>query len=854
MTETNSSDKGGKKLGLNKPKTLELNKTVESGAIRQSFSHGRSKMVQVEVRKKRTFSRDSGGKMAEDRQDAMATEIAALNLEAEPDNDTSNLTNAEKANRAKVLEEAKVEAERRAEEDAKAAEAAEAQAIEDAKVAEAAAIEAAKTVEEEASREKAPSKPAKTEEEAPVASEAAPAPAAPAAPKPQAKPEVKAAPAADKPARHKAPAKKEEDNKRAPSRRGEPKRRRSGKLTISDALRDGEERIRSLAAVKRARAKEKALRQGPMETKKVFREVIVPEVITVQELANRMTERGGVVIKTLMNMGVMATINQTIDADTAELVIEEFGHTMKRVTEADVEEGMRGIEDAPDTQSSRPPIVTVMGHVDHGKTSLLDALRTTDVAAGEAGGITQHIGAYQVHLAGGQEISFIDTPGHAAFTEMRSRGAKVTDIVVLCVAADDGVMPQTIEAIHHSKAAGVPIIIAINKIDLPGADPSRVKQELLQHEIVVEDMGGEVLTVEVSAKQRTNLDKLEEAILLQAEILDLKANPDRSAEGVIVESRMVQGRGTVATVLVQRGTLNVGDIFVAGQEWGRVRALDDDHGRSIKSVLPGQPAEVLGLNGTPNAGDDLTVVANEQRAREITEYRQRQAKDLQATKAGRGTLEQMFEKIKEGEKETLPVVIKADVHGSVEALEGAIEKMNTDEVSIQVLHRAVGGINESDVTLANASGALIIGFNVRANPQARTMARADGVEIRYYSIIYDAIDELKAALSGMLAPEIKETFIGNAEIREVFNVSKVGKVAGCIVIEGNVKRGAKVRLLRDDVVIHEGELSQLKRFKDDAKEVREGTECGMAFANYHDLKVGDVIECFDVEEIARKLD
>ena len=494
-----------------------------------------------------------------------------------------------------------------------------------------------------------------------------------------------------------------------------------------------------------------------------------------------------------------------------------------------------------------------MGHVDHGKTSLLDAMRSTDVASHEAGGITQHIGAYQVQLAGGERITFIDTPGHAAFTEMRSRGAQVTDIVVLCVAADDGVMPQTIEAIRHAKAASVPIIVAINKIDLAGADASRVKQELLQHEIVVEDMGGETLTVEVSAKDHINLDKLEEAILLQAELLDLKANPDRNAEGVVIESRMEQGRGAVATVLVQRGTLNIGDLLVAGGEWGRVKAMTDERGKKIEAAEPGIPVEVLGLNGVPMVGAEVSAVESESRAREVTEYRQRRMKDTRAAKIARGTLEQMFEKIKEGDKETLSVVIKADVHGSVEALIGAVEKMNNDEVSIEILHGAIGGINESDITLANASGALIIGFNVRANPQAREHARRDGVEIRYYSIIYDAIDDLKQALSGMLAPEIRETFIGYAEIREVFSVSKVGKVAGCMITEGLVKRGAKVRLLRDDVVIHEGDLSQLKRFKDDAKEVREGTECGMAFANYHDLQAGDIIECFEVEEIARVL-
>jgi translation initiation factor IF-2 len=495
-----------------------------------------------------------------------------------------------------------------------------------------------------------------------------------------------------------------------------------------------------------------------------------------------------------------------------------------------------------------------MGHVDHGKTSLLDALRTTDVANSEAGGITQHIGAYQVTLETGDKITFVDTPGHAAFTDMRARGAKVTDIVILVVAADDSVMPQTIEAIHHAKAADVPIIVAINKCDKPGADPNKVRTELLQHDIVVEEMGGEVLAVEVSAKARTGLDKLEEAILLQSEILDLKANPNAPASGVIVEAKMEQGRGSVVTTLVQRGTLRKGDIFVAGSEWGRVRVLVDDHGNQVDEAIPGMPIEVLGLNGTPEAGDEVVVVADEAKAREITEYRKRKKRDMASVASSRGTLEQMFEKIKDGEAEELPVVIKADVHGSLEAITGALNKMSTSEVTARVLHGAVGGINESDVVLARASGGFIIGFNVRANAQARELAKRDGVDIRYYSIIYDVTDDMRNALSGMLAPTLKEEFLGYAEVREVFNVSKVGKVAGCMITSGMVKRGSKVRLLRDDVVIHEGELSQLKRFKDDAKEVKEGMECGMSFANYDDLKAGDMIECFDVIEIARKLE
>jgi translation initiation factor IF-2 len=531
-------------------------------------------------------------------------------------------------------------------------------------------------------------------------------------------------------------------------------------------------------------------------------------------------------------------------------VVTEFGHTIKRVADADVEIGLEGQTDDAGELMPRPPVVTIMGHVDHGKTSLLDALRSTDVASGEAGGITQHIGAYQVTLRSGQKITFIDTPGHEAFTAMRARGAKVTDVVVLVVAADDGIMPQTIEAIRHAKAAGVPIIVAINKIDRPDANPQRVRQELLNHELVTEDLGGDVLAVEVSAKQRTNLEALEEAILLQAEILDLRANPSRTAQGVVIEAKVERGRGSVATVLVQKGTLKVGDVFVAGSDWGRVRALVDSHGEKLESAGPATPVEVLGLQGTPAAGDDFITVETESRAREIADYRQRKERDAKAVAGARGTLEQMFSKIAAGEAKELPVVIKGDVQGSVEAIVATLEKMGNEEVKVRVLHAAVGGVNESDITLAKASQALVIGFNVRANPQARDLARRDDVEIRYYSIIYDVADDLRQALTGMLAPTLRERFLGNAQIREVFTITKVGKVAGCMITEGLVKRGAKVRLLRDDVVIHEGALSQLKRFKDDVKEVREGYECGMSFENYNDIQVGDIIECFEIEEVA----
>jgi len=573
----------------------------------------------------------------------------------------------------------------------------------------------------------------------------------------------------------------------------------------------------------------------------------------VQEVANRMAERGADVIKALMRMGVMATINQTIDADTAELIVTEFGHRLRRVSEADVEMGLHGEEDLPATLEPRAPVVTVMGHVDHGKTSLLDALRETDVAAGEAGGITQHIGAYRVTLKSGKQITFIDTPGHQAFTAMRARGAHVTDIVVLVVAADDGIMEQTVEAIRHAKAAQAPIIVAINKIDKADARPERVRQELLQHELVVEQLGGEVLDVEVSALERTNLDKLEEAILLQAELLDLTANPNRSAEGVVLEAKLERARGAVATVLIQRGTLRVGDIFVAGSEWGRVRALVDDRSQNQREAGPSTPIEVLGLNGTPLAGDDFVVAENESRARDIAAFRHRRRRDSIAASGARGTLEQMFSQIAAGGARELPVVVKSDVQGSLEAIVGSLERLATDEVSIRVLHSAVGGVNESDVILAKASAAVIIGFNVRANPQARDLARRDSVEIRYYSIIYDLIEDMRGALSGLLAPTLRERFLGNASIRDVFNITRVGKVAGCMVTEGAVRRGARVRLLRDNVVVHEGALKTLKRFKDEVREVNQGYECGMAFENYQDIQTGDVIECFEMEQVARSL-
>ena len=881
---TTSNEKETKKpLKLSRPGTLELKKTIETGQVRQSFSHGRSKAVTVEVKRSRTFAPGKGGRMTEVTQTREVAEKAfvptgeAAPVEVQDEQaavakDLSHLTQDERAKRIKVLEVAKLEEEQRkvreAEEERQRAEEEQRRAAEEEEARQRAEAEAKREAEEEAKRvaaapatqDGAPSVEAPSQ--APVTDAAVAKASAPAPAKERTKTD-EASPAAAR----KTGINLEEDlggrikrkttapAPKTPSRKNEDQRRRHGKLTISQALEGREGRQRSLASVRRQREKMKALERGgnAQLPHKVIREVVVPETITVQELANRMAERGVEVVKTLMKLGVMATINQTIDADTAELVTEEFGHKIKRVTAADVEIGIRGDEDNEGSLQSRPPVVTIMGHVDHGKTSLLDALRSTDVAGREAGGITQHIGAYQVTVDSGDKVTFIDTPGHAAFTEMRSRGANVTDIVILVVAADDGIMEQTVEAINHAKAAEVPIIVAINKIDRPDSDPNRVKTELLQHELVVEDMGGDILAIEVSAKERTNLDKLIEAILLQAELLELSANPDRSAQGVVIEAKLERGRGPVATVLVQRGTLKIGDIFVSGSEWGRVRAMLNEHGESIEEAGPALPVEVLGLNGAPLAGDDFIVVEHEARAREIAEFRGQTKREKEMAASGRGTLEQMLDRIKEGEASELPVVIKSDVQGSLEAIVSSLEKLGTDEVKARILHAGVGGINESDTTLARSTGAMIIAFNVRANPQAREMARRDGVDIRYYSIIYNVVDDIKAAMSGMLSPMQRENFLGYAEIREVFSNSKVGKVAGCMITEGIVKRGAKVRLLRDSVVIHDGTLKTLRRFKDEVKEVRDGYECGMAFENYTDIQVRDQIECYEVEEIAREL-
>jgi len=625
-----------------------------------------------------------------------------------------------------------------------------------------------------------------------------------------------------------------------------------GRLTVSSATTESDrDRGPSLAAMRRRRDKQRGKVMQPVE--KLHREVVIPEAITVQELANRMSERAVTVIKMLMAQDMMLKINDIIDADTAELIATELGHTVKRVSAADVEQGLYDVasEDRAEDLVPRPPVVTIMGHVDHGKTSLLDAIRTTNVVSGEAGGITQHIGAYQVEI-NGQKITFLDTPGHEAFTAMRARGAQATDIAVLVVAADDGVMPQTIESIRHAKAAGVPIIVAINKMDKPQADPNRVRTELLQHEVFVETMGGETLDVEVSAVKKTGLDKLLETILLQAELLDLKANVGGRAEGLVIEAKLDRGRGAVATVLVQRGTLNVGDIVVAGSEFARVRALIDDKGEQLKGAGPSTPVEVLGFTGVPNAGDRFSVVETEARAREVTEYRQRLIREKEVS-GGATSLEQMMNQLKASGVSKFPLIIKGDVQGSVEAINASLNKLSTEEVSAQILMSGVGGISESDVQLAKASNAIIIGFNVRANRQASDLAQREGIEIRYYNIIYDLVDDVRQAMSGLLSPERRETFLGNAEILEVFNISKVGKVAGCRVTEGVVERGAGVRLIRDNVVVHEGKLSTLKRFKDEVKEVPAGQECGMAFEKYEDMRVGDVIECFRVEQVQRTL-
>jgi translation initiation factor IF-2 len=859
MSET---DEGGtrSKAGTSGGKTLSLKRT-ETSTVRQSFSHGRSKAVVVEKKRARVMP---GGKPLEPEKPAkhgLAEEHAAPEAR-----DTESrrpaaarggvvlreLTEDEKEARLRALTDAKFaeeELRKRADEDAarRAVEEDKMRRERDAAEKRKSEEEARKAAEEDMRRraeQEAARRLEKKETETTTTTTTTTAPPVVA---------KRGRDLADE--EEEVVAKKGKPGlgapKTPPARKAAPGGRRAGKLTITRALSDEEERMRSVASFRRQLNRAHRQQQAPAQAGP--REVIIPETITVSELANRMARRGVDIIKVLMKSGMMLTVNDVIDADTAELVATELGHSVKRVAESDVLEGLRGETDNPDDLVPRAPIVTVMGHVDHGKTSLLDALRKTDVVAGEAGGITQHIGAYQVTLPSGAKITFLDTPGHAAFTAMRARGAKVTDIVILVVAADDGVMPQTVEAIAHAKAAKVPIIVAVNKVDKGDANPTRVKTELLQHEIQVEELGGDVLAVEVSAIKGTGLDKLEEAILLQSEVLDLRANANRPADGAVIEAKLDKGRGPVATVLVQRGTLKHGDLVVAGAEWGRVRALVNERGESVQQALPAEPVEILGLSGVPEAGDELVVVESEARAREVTEYRGRKRRESRQATISRQSLDQLLKSRKEGEKRLLPLVIKADVQGSLEAIEGALLKAGSDEVGVQVLHGGVGGITESDVILAHASGAAIIGFNVRANVQARERSKRDGVEIRYYNIIYNVIDDVKAALSGMLTPETRERFLGNAEILEVFNISKVGKVAGCRVTEGLVRRGAKVRLIRDDVVIHEGDLSTLKRFKDEVREVQVGQECGMAFANFQDIQKGDVIECYEVETIRRSL-
>ncbi|MCP5432962.1 MAG: translation initiation factor IF-2 [Alphaproteobacteria bacterium] len=858
MTDDKSTEDRSVGPGGRRPMTLK--RSVDKGTVRQSFSHGRSKSVVVEKKRKRVVVPGAEPETRAAPETKAAAEPAPAEKptaprEAAPDQRgragvvLRTLTKEEQEKRAaalsqhKVYEEterrnAEIEAKRRAEEDAlrKAEEEEAAKRRSDEEAARAATGEAA-------GEEPVAEAPAVATREGAAPEKRAEQPAAP-----------RKAALADEDEAADRNRKARPDAKAPAPKRGEP-RRRTGKLTISKVLdEDGQERTRSLASVRRAREKERRRQMANAgEAARVVREVVIPEAITVQELASRMATRAVDVIKVLMRQGAMAKITDVIDADTAQLIAEEFGHSVKRVSEADVEEGISGVDDQAEDLEPRAPVVTVMGHVDHGKTSLLDALRATDVAAGEAGGITQHIGAYQVQLASGARITFLDTPGHAAFTSMRARGAKVTDIVVLVVAADDGVMPQTVEAINHAKAAGVPLIVAINKIDKPGADANRVRQALLQHEIVVESLGGDVQDIEVSALQKLNLDALTDAILLQAEILELQANPSRPADGTVIEAKLDKGRGPVATVLVQRGTLKVGDILVAGAEWGRVRALVNERAEPVEEAGPAVPVEILGLTGTPDAGDLFSVVDSEARARDISEYRQRKRREARVVGTGRGSLEQMLAQLKASNKKEFPIVLKADVQGSAEAIINALQGISTDEVACRAIHMGVGGITESDVILAKASGAPIIAFNVRANRQARDLAQADGVEIRYYSVIYDLIDDIKAAMSGLLEPTIRETFLGYAEILEVFAISKVGKVAGCRVTEGVVRRGNKVRLLRDNVVIHEGTLATLKRFKDEVREVVAGQECGMAFENYQDLQKGDQIECFEVEKVARTL-
>ncbi|MBO6553440.1 MAG: translation initiation factor IF-2 [Roseitalea sp.] len=849
MSDTSSDDK--KTAG----RTLSMRRDSGTGTVRQKMGGGRTNTVVVETRKRKFTKpgdKPAGGSLAGGLKPRAKPAAEAPTPAPAPAQDAGAADRSGAV--LKELSQSEIEARRRALEEAKAREADDREKFQ---------ADEQRRKEDEARRERemAEREEAEQAEQARLAAEAeAKAQAAQKAEQEGARraPAEKAAPGRtdDGDARRGAAAKRPAKTDAAPKpSRGRDDNRRRGKLTLANVTGDGEGRSRSLSAMRRRQEKIKRAQMGMSEPReKISREVRLPETITIQELAQRMTERAVDVVKFMMKQGQMMKPGDLIDADTAELIAEEFGHTVRRVLESDVEEGLFGIDDKPEDMKARPPVVTIMGHVDHGKTSLLDAIRNANVVSGEAGGITQHIGAYQVEKDG-QKITFLDTPGHAAFTAMRARGAQATDIAILVVAADDSVMPQTIESIAHIKAAGVPMIVAINKIDKPEADASKVRTELLQHEVFVESMGGETQDVEVSALKGTNLDGLLDSILLQSEILELKANPDRTAEGVVVEAKLDKGRGAVATVLVQAGTLKTGDIVVAGDEWGKVRAIINDRGENLDEAEPSLPVEILGLNGTPQAGDKVAVVENEARAREVSDYRQRKTREISvARQAGaRGSLEQMMAAAKDAETAEFPLVVKGDVQGSVEAILGALEKLGTDEVKARIIHSGAGGITETDVSLAESTGAAIMGFNVRANKQARDAAEAAGVEIRYYNIIYNLLDDVKAAMEGLLSPERRETFLGNAEILEVFNITKVGKVAGCQVTEGKVERGAGVRLVRDSVVIHEGKLKTLKRFKDEVQEVPVGQECGMAFENYEDIRAGDVIECFRVEEVARTL-
>ncbi|MCA0431986.1 MAG: translation initiation factor IF-2 [Proteobacteria bacterium] len=861
-TDNKDRNKPGGTLTLKRP-------AVEQSRVKQSFSHGRTKTVVVETKRKRFDDKPGAAEAKPAFQPAPRVvpqaAPAAPATPQRPAPSTANrgvvlrtLTSDEREARDRALADARVreadERKRQEEELSRRRIQDERDRVERDAAAKRKAEDDARHRMEDESRRKAEEAAKKLSPRAPAAADQdddaprARVGARPGTVRPGLRPSIggmaRPAPAA-KPGKVVVPTRTKADIEKKENR---------GRLTVSNAL-DEDETVRghSIAAFRRRTERLKNKAHGfQMPTEKMAREIVIPEAITIQELSNRMAERAVDIIKFLMKQGQMHTINDVIDADTAQLIAEEMGHKVKRVSESDVVEGLDGDADAAETLKPRPPVVTIMGHVDHGKTSLLDAIRKTNVVSGEAGGITQHIGAYQVATPRGL-ITFIDTPGHEAFTSMRARGAKATDIAVLVVAADDGVKPQTVESISHAKAAEVPIIVAINKMDKPGVNPTRVRTDLLQHDLVVESMGGDVLDVEVSALKGTNLDKLLDVILLQAEVLDLKANPDREAGGLVIEAQLDKGRGPVATVLVQRGTLKHGDIFVAGSSWGRVRALVNERGEQLKSAGPSVPVEVLGLNSAPEAGDRFDVVPTEARAREITDYRERQRRDKRGASAARASLESMMSQMNQAGRKEFPILIKADVQGSAEAIVQALEKIGNDEIRARVVHYAVGGISESDIALAAASGAAVLGFNVRANAQARDAAAQQGIEIRYYNIIYDLVDDIKQAMAGKLAPELRETFIGNARILEVFNITKVGKVAGCLVTEGKVERGAKVRLIRDNVVIHEGMLSTLKRFKDEVKEVISGTECGMAFENYQDMRKDDVIECFRVEKVARTL-